>query len=277
MPKYLYLNLKRFDVLRKYGGVNDNENISGWAESIIKKVLPSLKKFKEKEEAEFVVYMPELHLFKALEASDETLSIGCQGIFYDNVSKGGNFGAFTTHRVAAAMEQIGIKDVIIGHFEERKDKGTLLEMAGVTDKIPVNRLLNKELALAVESGMSPLYCIGESLEERRSSWKDVLKMQIEEGLRGIDITKVKIAYEPLWAIGPGKTPATVDEIKEVADYIKSIADVPVLYGGGLKSENAADIARIEGVDGGLIALTRFSGEIGFYEDEYLDIIGLYLG
>lgn len=128
MPKYLYLNLKRFDVLRKYGGVNDNENISGWAESIIKKVLPSLKKFKEKEEAEFVVYMPELHLFKALEASDETLSIGCQGIFYDNVSKGGNFGAFTTHRVAAAMEQIGIKDVIIGHFEERKDKGTLLEM-----------------------------------------------------------------------------------------------------------------------------------------------------
>ena len=277
MKKYLYLNLKRFDVLREFGGVNGDTDIKNWSSNIIKKVLEPLKKIKAKSDAEFVMYLPELHLFNALEAADDTLSVGCQGIFYENVSKGGNFGAFTTHRVAAAMKQIGIKDVIIGHFEERKDKNNLLYMAGKEDKTLVNKILNKEIALAIEARISPLYCIGESLEERQTSWKEVLKLQIEEGLKGIDLTKVKIAYEPLWAIGPGKTPATAEEIKEVADFIKSIVNVPVLYGGGLKSDNAASISKIEGVDGGLIALTRFSGEIGFYPEEYLEIIRLYLG
>ena len=277
MKKYLYLNLKRFDVLREFGGVNGDTDIKNWSGNIINKVLEPLKKIKAKSDAEFVMYLPELHLFNALEAADDTLSVGCQGIFYENVSKEGNFGAFTTHRVAAAMKQIGVKDVIIGHFEERKDKNNLLYMAGKEDKTLVNKILNKEIALAIEAGISPLYCIGESLEERQTSWKEVLKLQIEEGLKGIDLTKVKIAYEPLWAIGPGKTPATAEEIKEVADFIKSIVNVPVLYGGGLKSDNAASISKIEGVDGGLIALTRFSGEIGFYPEEYLEIIRLYLG
>lgn len=276
MKKYLYLNLKRFDVLREFGGVNGDTDLKNWSGNIIKKVLEPLKKIKAKSDVEFVMYLPELHLFNALEATDDTLSVGCQGIFYENVSKGGNFGAFTTHRVAAAMKQIGVKDVIIGHFEERKDKNNLLYMAGKEDKALVNKILNKEISLAIEAGISPLYCIGESLEERQTSWKEVLKLQIEEGLKGIDLTKVKIAYEPLWAIGPGKTPATAEEIKEVADFIKSIVNVPVLYGGGLKSDNAASISKIEGVDGGLIALTRFSGEIGFYPEEYLEIIKTYL-
>lgn len=276
MKKYLYLNLKRFDVLREFGGVNGDTDIKNWSSNIIKKVLEPLKKIKAKSDVEFVMYLPELHLFNALEAADDTLSVGCQGIFYENVSKGGNFGAFTTHRVAAAMKQIGVKDVIIGHFEERKDKNNLLYMAGKEDKTLVNKILNKEIALAIEAGISPLYCIGESLEERQTSWKEVLKLQIEEGLKDIDLSKVKIAYEPLWAIGPGKTPATAEEIKEVADFIKSIVNVPVLYGGGLKSDNAASISKIEGVDGGLIALTRFSGEIGFYPEEYLEIIKTYL-
>lgn len=276
MKKYLYLNLKRFDVLREFGGVNGDTDLKNWSGNIIRKVLEPLKEIKEKSDAEFVMYLPELHLFNALEATDDTLSVGCQGIFYENVSKGGNFGAFTTHRVAAAMKQIGIKDVIIGHFEERKDKNNLLYMAGKEDKALVNKILNKEIALAMEAGISPLYCIGESLEERQTSWKDVLKLQIEEGLKDIDLSRVKIAYEPLWAIGPGKTPATAEEIKEVADFIKSIVNVPVLYGGGLKSDNAASISKIDGVDGGLIALTRFSGEIGFYPEEYIEIIKTYL-
>lgn len=276
MKKYLYLNLKRFDVLREFGGVNGDTDIKNWSSNIIKKVLEPLKKIKAKSDVEFVMYLPELHLFNALEAADDTLSVGCQGIFYENVSKGGNFGAFTTHRVAAAMKQIGVKDVIIGHFEERKDKNNLLYMAGKEDKALVNKILNKEIALAIEAGISPLYCIGESLEERQTSWKEVLKLQIEEGLKDIDLSSVKIAYEPLWAIGPGKTPATAEEIKEVADFIKSIVNVPVLYGGGLKSDNAASVSKIEGVDGGLIALTRFSGEIGFYPEEYVEIIKTYL-
>ena len=276
MSKYLYLNLKRFDVLREFGGVNGDNDLKHWSVNIIKKVLAPLKELKEKYEAEFVMYLPELHLFNALEVTDDTLSVGCQGLFYEDVAKGGNFGAFTTHRVAAAMKQIGVKDVIIGHFEERKDKNNLLTMAGAEDKNLVNKILNKELTLAIDSGISPLYCIGESLEERKTSWRDVLKLQIEEGLKGIDLTKVKIAYEPLWAIGPGKTPATAEEIKEVADYIKSIANVPVLYGGGLKKDNADSVSKIDGVDGGLIALTRFTGEIGFYPEEYLEIIRTYL-
>ena len=89
---------------------------------------------------------------------------------------------------------------------------------------------------------------------------------------------VTIAYEPVWSIGPGKTPAGKDYITKVARLVKdTLGDVPVVYGGGLKMDNAAMLASIPEIDGGLIALTRFSGDIGFYSDEYLGIVERYLG
>ena len=84
MKKYLYLNLKRFDVLREFGGVNGDLDLKNWSVNIIKKITEPLKEIKAKSDVEFVMYLPELHLFNALEAADETISVGCQGIFYYN-------------------------------------------------------------------------------------------------------------------------------------------------------------------------------------------------
>ena len=106
----------------------------------------------------------------------------------------------------------------------------------------------------------------------------MLGEQLRVGLEGVDISKVVIVYEPVWSIGPGKTPAGKDYITMIARFVKERTDgLDVVYGGGLKVDNAEMLASIDEIDGGLIALTRFQGEIGFYPDEYLEIIKTYLG
>ena len=98
------------------------------------------------------------------------------------------------------------------------------------------------------------------------------------GLAGVDKSQVVIGYEPIWSIGPGKTPAGKDYITKIARFIKEVTGgIDVVYGGGLKVDNAEMLASIPEIDGGLIALTRFQGQIGFYPDEYLEIIRTYLG
>ena len=100
---------------------------------------------------------------------------------------------------------------------------------------------------------------------------------MEIGLDGVDKSKVVIAYEPIWSIGPGKVPADKEYITKIAKFVKEkTGDIDVVYGGGLKADNAKMLASIDEIDGGLIALTRFSGDIGYYPDEYLEIIDLYL-
>ena len=87
-----------------------------------------------------------------------------------------------------------------------------------------------------------------------------------------------IAYEPVWSIGPGKTPADKPYITKAAKLIKEVSGgLDVVYGGGLKSDNAEMLASIGEIDGGLIALTQFTGEIGFYPEQYIEIIKKYLG
>ena len=102
----------------------------------------------------------------------------------------------------------------------------------------------------------------------------MLGAQLDIGLVVVDKSSVVIAYEPIWSIGPGKTPADKPYITKIARFVKQrTGGLDVVYGGGLKQDNAAMLASIDG----LIGLTRFSGEIGFYPDEYLDIIRRYLG
>ena len=193
-----------------------------------------------------------------------------------DVAPGVNFGAYTTNRPAASMKALGVTSTIIGHCEERADKLGILQEAGVTDTAAVNRLLNKEIKCAVSQGMTVTYCIGEKAEEREY-WQDVLAEQLSVGLEGVDTGKVIIAYEPIWAIGPGKTPPGADVIAPIARFIKEKTNgMPVVYGGGLKQDNAAMLASIPEIDGGLIALTRFQGEIGYYPEEYLEIIRIYM-
>lgn len=275
--KHLCLNLKRFDVPAAMGGVNRLSDGADWAQTIISRVDEELKQYRGK--ARFPMYFPEAHVINAAKtvSADSLVEVGCQSVYRADVAPGVNFGAYTTNRPAAAMKALGVSSTIIGHCEERADKLGVLQEAGVTDIAAVNRLLNKEIRCAVAQGLTVTYCIGEKAEEREH-WQDVLAEQLEIGLDGIDKEKVIIAYEPIWAIGPGKTPPGADVIAPIARFIKEkTGGMPVVYGGGLKQDNAAMLASIPEIDGGLIALTRFQGEIGFYPEEYLEIIRIYMG
>lgn len=276
--KHLYLNLKRFDVPVEYGGVNRIAPLKDWGSYIVAHTQEGLKHY-DPSQVEFVQYFPEAHILGAVGARCEgsPVQVGCQGVYRMNTAVGGNFGAFTTNRPASAARAMGCASTIIGHCEERNDKAGILAEAGVTDTAAVNRLLNQEIRLAVEQGLTVLYCIGEKSEEQEA-WQQVLGDQLAIGLDGTDKSRVVIAYEPIWSIGPGKTPADKPYIEKIARFVKErTGGLDVVYGGGLKADNAAMLASIADIDGGLIALTRFSGEIGFYPEEYLEIIRLYLG
>ena len=276
--KHIYLNLKRFDVPPAFGGVNRLAPMDQWGAYIVEQTQRALQCY-DPAAVEFVQFYPEAHLLGALGArcAGSPVQIGCQGVYRQNTAVGGNFGAFTTNRPASSMKALGCDHTIIGHCEERCDKGGILAEGGVTAPDAVNRLLNQEIKKAVSSGLSVLYCIGETSEEQER-WKEVLKEQIAVGLEGVDKSLVTIAYEPIWAIGPGKIPPDKDYITMIGTYIKEITDgCDVVYGGGLKVDNAEMLASVPVMDGGLIALTRFQGEIGFYPEEYLEIIKTYMG
>jgi triosephosphate isomerase len=276
--KHIYLNLKRFDVPVEMGGVNRLAPVQEWGTFIVANTQEGLKKY-DPNKVEFVQFLPEAHLLNAVAARtpDSPLQLGSQSVYRDNTSVGGNFGALTTNRPASIVKALGCEATLIGHCEERNDKKGILAEAGVTDAAAVNRLLNKEIRCAIDTGLKVVYCIGETAEEQ-PEWEKVLGEQLETGLAGVDKSKVVIAYEPVWSIGPGKTPADKDYITKIARFVKEkTGGLDVVYGGGLKADNAAMLASIDEIDGGLIALTRFQGEIGFYPEEYLEIIRLYLG
>ncbi len=276
--KHIYLNLKRFDVPVELGGVNRIAPVNEWGGYIVKNTQEALKAY-DPNEVEFVQYFPEAHILNAVAAQCENspVQVGSQSIYRMDTAVGGNFGAFTSNRPASIVKEMGCSSVIIGHCEERNDKMGVLAEAGVTDTAAVNRLLNQEIKLAISRGLTVLYCIGEKSEEQEQ-WQQVLRDQLEIGLEGVDKSKVVIGYEPIWSIGPGKTPADKPYITKIARFIKEVTGgIDVVYGGGLKVDNAEMLASIEEIDGGLIALTRFSGEIGFYPDEYIEIIRTYMG
>ena len=276
--KHIFLNLKRFDITPEFGGVNRLASMQDWGRTIVEGTQEQLRAF---DDAEFVMYLPEAHLLGAAAARAEgsPVKLGSQSVYRMDTAVGGNFGAFTTNRTANAVKLMGCESTLIGHCEERNDKMGVLAEAGVTGEAAsaaVNRLLNAEIKAAQAAGLSVLYCIGEKSEEQER-WQDVLGAQLNIGLEGVDKSKVVIGYEPIWSIGPGKTPADKPYIEKIARFVKKCTGgMDVVYGGGLKQDNAEMLASIEEIDGGLIALTRFSGEIGFYPDEYLDIIRKYL-
>lgn len=276
--KHIYLNLKRFDVPVELGGVNRLAPVKDWGAQVVEKTQGGLEKY-DSAKVEFIQFLPEAHLPGAVAARKENspVMLGSQGVYREDVAPGGNFGAFTTNRPAAAVKALGCEAVLIGHCEERNDKKGILAEAGVVNPEAVNRILNQEVRCAVAAGLKVVYCIGETAEEQ-PDWENVLGGQLDTGLCGVDTEKVVIAYEPVWSIGPGKTPADADYITKIARFVKERTNgMDVVYGGGLKADNAGMLAVIPEIDGGLIALTRFSGEIGFYPEEYLEIIRLYLG
>ena len=273
--KYFFTNLKRFDIPVSLGGINRLAPVSQWGYKIVRDTEPFVNTIYP--QAECVFFLPEAHLLPALaeRGADSRICIGAQGVHREDVSEDGNFGGFTTLRTAKAVAAMGCTHVIIGHCEERREKAGVLFEAGVTDSSTVNRLLNREMLCAQQAGLRILYCVGEDLDEMPHR-QDVIGEHLSIGLEGVDPSNVIIGYEPVWSIGPNRPIPEAGDIAEVAAFIKRIVDAPVIYGGGLRSENAAMIASIAGLDGGLIALTRFTGDIGFYPDEFCEIIETYM-
>lgn len=276
--KHIFLNLKRFDITPELGGVNRLAEPRAWGEA----VTSSIKQVAERyaDVAEFAAFLPEAHLIGAVRgAAQSPLGVGCQGVHGADTAVGGNFGAFTSLRTGNAVAQLGCGWALIGHCEERVNLRAVMGEAGAAPEDverAVNRVLAREVLAAQAAGLKVLFCMGERSEEVER-WEEVLTAQVTAGLEGADLANVRIAYEPVWSIGPGKTPADAPYIQKVARLVKSVVPgVDVVYGGGLKADNAEMLAGIPEIDGGLIALTRFSGEIGFYPDEYAQIVDLYL-
>ncbi len=273
---YIFLNLKRFDIPKENGGINTLYPIDSWGKNIIDAIDSSVNKLSD---VSCVVFPPEAHLLGMVSAVTPggNLQIGSQGVHSSDVGKG-NFGAFTTLKTAHAVSAMGCSWVIIGHSEERNYIRGILAEAGVTSAdvdSAIDSILSKEVACAIDAGLRVLYCIGERDDETEIR-EQVLERQLSV-IKNFDLSQFVVGYEPIWAIGPGKPTPTAEYIQQTAVMIKSKTDVPVVYGGGLKTANAAEIGAIDEVDGGLIALTQFTGDIGFYPDQYLEIIDTYLG
>lgn len=307
--KEIYINLKRFEVPRSLGGLCPMDDPVEWIETVIADSLEL--GMGANKELRMVYLIPESLIpaaVKVLEAAPaaqrKMLGLGCQGVHWDNITVGGNFGAFTSALPATSAKTLGCSWSIIGHSEERRFKGQIMRVydseidvdlsknrraAGAVDK-----LVQSEVLRALETNLNVLLCIGESAEERgegnfedqKPRIENVLKEQLLTNLEGcnnvLGDNKIVIGYEPIWAIGPGKTPPGGDYISFVSAFIKDVVrmhfgfEIPVVYGGGLKEENAQMIAGIETINGGLVALTRFAGEIGFEVTGLQGIVDKYL-
>ncbi|OGO81184.1 MAG: triose-phosphate isomerase [Clostridiales bacterium GWC2_40_7] len=307
--KEIFVNLKRFEVPKNMGGICAMDDSKAWIQWVMEESVKS--GIGKLVDMEVTFLLPEALIIPAVEklagyGNDETrtINIGCQGVFREDVTPGGNFGAFTTNRPAAAVKNIGCSWSIIGHSEERKDKlGIIVKYdpaalenkeKGKLAKKVVDKLINEEVLCALNHGIKVLLCVGESAEEKgdggfeeqKSRIREVLGLQLELGLKNTENERqqrnIVIGYEPIWAIGPGKTPPGAEYIAFVSAFIKSYVkdefefDPVVVYGGGLKEENAEMISRIETIGGGLVALTRFSGDIGFYPGDLKKIINKYI-
>ena len=162
-------------------------------------------------------------------------------------------GAYTGEVSAKMLSSLGVKAVILGHSERRAYFGEN------------NETLNKKVQLVIENGMRPIFCCGEKLEERENNTHfEVVKEQIENvvfKLSKEDFEKVIIAYEPVWAIGTGKT-ASAEQAQEIHEYIRKLItdkygketaeNTTILYGGSCKPSNAKELFSKPDVDGGLI-------------------------
>jgi len=208
-----------------------------------------------------IICAPYIHLNSLAKLGGEVVKIGAQ-----NCHQNDN-GAFTGEIAAGMVKSVGCEYVIIGHSERRQYFAES------------NELLAQKTVKALENELTPLFCIGETLEERNNgSYFEVLKTQLEQGVFGLsaaDFSKVVIAYEPVWAIGTGLT-ATSEQAQEVHAYIRKeiaakysneIAEATsILYGGSCNPKNAAELFAQQDIDGGLI------GGASLKSRDFVDIV-----
>lgn len=183
------------------------------------------------------------------------ISLGAQDLFWEDE------GAYTGEISAPMLVAAGCTHVIVGHSERRQHFGE------------TNATVNRKIRVALKGGLTPVFCIGESEAQREAGATfSVVQTQLEEGLAGLNADwarKVIIAYEPVWAIGTGKT-ATTDQAQEVHGFIRgrletaygnSVANsIRILYGGSTKPENIGDLMAMADIDGALVGGASLKAE-----------------
>lgn len=223
------------------------------AEQLISELLPLVSGVKK---TEVVICVPFTDIAKAAELCRGTaVHVGAQNISW------ADSGAFTGEISAEMLIEAGAEYVIIGHSERR-------QYFGETDAT-----VNARLKKALEKGLKPIVCVGETLDQReKNRTKSVLRKQTNAALEGIseeDMANVVIAYEPVWAIGTGKT-ATSEQAQETIRFIRNVIakkfdrklanKTRIQYGGSMNAGNAKDLMAQKDIDGGLIGGASLKAE-----------------
>ena len=222
----------------------------------LKPILPRAKW------CEVVVCVPFVNIPTAMKAfKDMRVAVGAENLYFEPN------GAYTGEVSAEMLKDLGVKYVIIGHSERR-------QYFGETDIT-----VNKKVHAALEAGLHPIICVGESLEQRDMGVTlELIALQVKSALAGVAAEKGRkcvIAYEPIWAIGTGRT-ATAEQAAEVCTAIRATIrnlygarvarSITIQYGGSMNPKNAAELLAQPDVDGGLI------GGAALKPDQFVEII-----
>ncbi|MBR1478942.1 MAG: triose-phosphate isomerase [Lachnospiraceae bacterium] len=222
------------------------------------KLVEELKPLVNNPDVDVVYCVPAIDIIPVVEAvKGSNVEVGAENVYFEEK------GAFTGEISTAMLKDAGVKYVIIGHSERRdyfKED---------------DALLNKKVKKVIEAGLTPILCCGETLEQRETGvTMDFIRLQIKSDLVGVSADQVKnmvIAYEPIWAIGTGKT-ATTEQAEEVCkgirDCIAEIYDaataeaVRIQYGGSVNAGNAAELFAQPDIDGGLVGGASLKADFG---------------
>lgn len=212
------------------------------------KLVETLKPLVVNDEVDVVFCVPAIDIIPVVEAAKGTnIQVGAENMYFEEK------GAYTGEIAPAMLVDAGVKYVVLGHSERR-------EYFGET-----NEDVNKKMLKAFEHGITPIMCCGETLTQREQGvTMDFIRQQVKVGFQGVTADQAKtavIAYEPIWAIGTGKT-ATSDQAEEMLAYIRSTVaekygaeaaeETSILYGGSCKASNAPELFSKPNIDGGLI-------------------------
>ncbi len=222
------------------------------------KLIEELKPLVQNDDVDVVFCVPAISLTTAIEAAKgSNINIGAENMFYEES------GAFTGEIAPNMLTDIGVKYVIIGHSERR-------EYFAETDET-----VNKKVLKALEHGITPILCCGESLAQREQGVTiDFIRQQIKIALNGVTAEQAKtvvIAYEPIWAIGTGKV-ATTEQAQEVCAAIRELigeiydeataAAIRIQYGGSVSAASAPELFAQADIDGGLVGGASLKPDFG---------------
>jgi triosephosphate isomerase len=230
-------------------------------EKLLDEILDADIKLGQQQEVLFAVPYPYLLMTRSAVEEERNYSAAAQNCYHKKA------GAYTGEVSAEMIHSIGIHYCIIGHSERR-------EFFNET-----NAMLADKISLCLENYITPLFCCGESLPVRESGTQnDFVSNQLGESLFHLPADQIKtitVAYEPIWAIGTGKT-ASADQAEEMHRFLRSViagrygsdvaGEVPILYGGSLKANNAKELFSCPNVDGGLV------GGASLQAAEFIEII-----